>query len=181
MAFYLCCVQMFMKAIAYLIPPYKVSLYINTILLTILFIASGYTIHQLDMTMYTKWLEYISPARWVITLLAAKEFSPEAVQSNLLATCKNKQVNLNVNILTSKSLASALRYISVERLLDMLASLSSLFHQCFFVCLMGCEVLKVLSNFYFHITDSTSRYHSSSVMSNTKWYTDSFECWIDEI
>lgn len=79
-------------AIAYLIPPYKVSSYINSVLLTILFIASGYTIHNLDMTMYTKWLEYISPARWIITLLLAKEFSPESIQSNLLATCKNKQV-----------------------------------------------------------------------------------------
>lgn len=59
----------------------------------ILTCAGGYSVHVRDLATYWSWLATIAPERWLMPVLVADEYSPEAIASTAeLQLCRNKQV-----------------------------------------------------------------------------------------
>lgn len=97
MLLYLSCTQIFTTMIIYLIPSStNVATLLSSLILTALFLSNGYAIHFKDISIYTSWLEYVSPSTWILPYLAYREYTPEAIASSSATTlCRNKQVNFN--------------------------------------------------------------------------------------
>jgi ABC-type multidrug transport system permease subunit len=93
MLLYLVGVQKFILTFIYLVPLRDTAATISALILTALFVSSGYLIHFKDLPAYVKWLEYVSPTTWTLPYLLSRELSPEAIaSSSALMYCRNKQV-----------------------------------------------------------------------------------------
>lgn len=93
MLLYLVCLQIFTMLFVYTLPVSNFATILSGLCLMAMFMVSGYTIHFNDLTIYTNWLEWISPTKWLLPILLNKEFSPEAIASNSMnVLCRNKQV-----------------------------------------------------------------------------------------
>lgn len=94
MLLYLNCLQIFVIFFVYTIPASNFATIFAGILLMAIFMVCGYTVHFNDLTIYTTWLEYVSPTKWLFPIILNREFSVEAIASNAgNILCRNKQVS----------------------------------------------------------------------------------------
>lgn len=93
MLLYLSCIQIFITAFIYMIPMSNASTILSSVFLSGFFLSSGYAVHFKDMSMYTTWIQYISPNTWLLPYLLNREYTTEAITSSSITTlCRNKQV-----------------------------------------------------------------------------------------
>lgn len=93
MLLYLSCMQIFMTAFIYLIPCSHTAAVLSMIILSVFCMGAGYTVHIKDFTVYTRWIQYVSPVTWLFPLLINRELTPEAIaSSSATVLCRNKQV-----------------------------------------------------------------------------------------
>lgn len=74
--------------------PTKISASIVTSLCIILLTSvGGYMIQSFDVPKYLRWLQNISPQKWLLPVLTENEYSPETIANTaVLQLCRNKQV-----------------------------------------------------------------------------------------
>lgn len=96
MLLYLSCVQIFITTFIYLTPFSNAFTTISSIIVSAFFLSAGYVVHFKDSTIYTSWIQYISPTSWLFPYLINRELTPDAIASSSATTlCRNKQVKIN--------------------------------------------------------------------------------------
>ncbi|XP_047521097.1 ATP-binding cassette sub-family G member 8 [Pieris napi] len=90
---YLISIQMLCRASVFVIPMEKTASIISGFCLLLSTLVCGVTLHEQDLTMFTKWLEYVSPAKWVLPEVLRRELSETALRSSISKDlrCNNKQ------------------------------------------------------------------------------------------
>lgn len=90
---YLSCIQIFLLMFIYLVSLSNAATVISSAILSAFFLAAGYVLHYKDFTIYTDWLQYVSPASWVLPHLLNRELTHEAIESSsTIKLCRSKQV-----------------------------------------------------------------------------------------
>lgn len=93
MLLYLFSVQAFITTCVYLFPSTGTTTFVASILLAVTYMVSGYPVSRKDLDEWLMYIDYVSPTRWIMSLLTAREYTVEAVTSSAKATiCKNKQI-----------------------------------------------------------------------------------------
>lgn len=95
MILYLMAIQLCITFITHLIQDEVTSALTASVIIMFQLLASGITVHSLDLGTYLNWIQIASPLRWLLPVIAVKEFNPETIQattSHLL--CRSKQVYL---------------------------------------------------------------------------------------
>lgn len=94
MLIYLSCIQIFINMWIYLLPYSNAATVFSSLLLVAAFLPAGYLLHYKDFTMYTSWLEYVSPTSWLLPYLLNRELTQEAIESSsTVKLCRSKQVS----------------------------------------------------------------------------------------
>lgn len=87
--------QYLVTFISYICPGRLSGGIFSALVLTVLALVSGFTVHLWDLTKKwdRDWFGVISPARWVLPAIASREYSAEALEaSSAQLICRNKQV-----------------------------------------------------------------------------------------
>lgn len=95
MLLYLVSLQMMFRAFVFLIPMEKTASALAGFVLLLTTLVNGVMLHQRDFPFYVKWLEYVSPSRWVMPELLQRELSEMALRNSISKEmrCTNKQVS----------------------------------------------------------------------------------------
>lgn len=95
MVLYLISTQMLCRASIFLIPMEKTASVFAGLCLLLTTLVNGVMLHQEDFPSYVKWLEYVSPSRWLLPELLKMELSEVALRSSISKEmrCTNKQVS----------------------------------------------------------------------------------------
>lgn len=91
MLVYLLALQMLITALGYLFKWRHIAAIVTGLIVTCLALVSGLPVHPADLGVWCKWLGIISPVKWILPVLIAREYRPSAVASSV-ALCRNKQV-----------------------------------------------------------------------------------------
>ncbi|XP_037961247.2 ATP-binding cassette sub-family G member 8 [Plutella xylostella] len=93
MLLYLVSLQMMFRAFVFLIPMEKTASVLAGFVLLLTTLVNGVMLHQRDFPFYVKWLEYVSPSRWVMPELLQRELSEMALRNSISKEmrCTNKQ------------------------------------------------------------------------------------------
>ncbi|PNF34419.1 hypothetical protein B7P43_G13248 [Cryptotermes secundus] len=91
MLVYLLALQMLITALGYLFKWRHIAAIVTGLIVTCLALVSGLPVHPADLGVWCKWLGIISPVKWILPVLIAREYRPSAVASSA-ALCRNKQV-----------------------------------------------------------------------------------------
>jgi hypothetical protein len=93
MLVYLLALQMLITALGYLFKWRHIAAIVAGLLVTCLALVSGLPVHPADLGVWCKWLGTVSPVKWILPVLIAREYRPSAVASSV-ALCRNKQVRV---------------------------------------------------------------------------------------
>ncbi|XP_069674878.1 ATP-binding cassette sub-family G member 8 [Periplaneta americana] len=91
MLIYLLCLQMLVTALGYMFKWKHIAAMLAGLLVTCLALVSGVPVHPADLGAWCKWLGIVSPVKWILPVLIAKEYRNDVVSSNT-GMCRNKQV-----------------------------------------------------------------------------------------
>lgn len=91
MLVYLLTLQMLMTALGYLFKWKHIAAISAGLLVTCLALVSGLPVHTADLGVWCKWLGVVSPVKWILPVLIAREYRPDSLASNT-GLCRNKQV-----------------------------------------------------------------------------------------
>jgi ABC-type multidrug transport system permease subunit len=91
MLVYLLALQMLITALGYMLKWKHIAAILAGLLVTCLALVSGVPVHPADLGVWCKWLGIVSPVKWILPVLIAREYRPDAVASNA-GLCRNKQV-----------------------------------------------------------------------------------------
>ncbi|KAJ9579822.1 hypothetical protein L9F63_004528, partial [Diploptera punctata] len=90
MLLYLLALQMLITALGYLFKWKHIAAIVAGVVVTCLALVSGIPVHSADLGTWCKWLEIVSPVKWILPVLISREYKPEAISSHP-AMCKSKQ------------------------------------------------------------------------------------------
>jgi hypothetical protein len=96
MILYLMTIQTLVLFTSHILAPHKVVATLFTLLVIIIvnLAAGGYFVHPSDLPDLMKWLEFASPQKWTLPVLAKDEYSDETIQSSgAMQLCRNKHVS----------------------------------------------------------------------------------------
>lgn len=95
MLLYLILIQSIAIFTTHLLSTKTSSAVFTVFIVTVINSVSGCTIHLSHVPYYLNWLEYISPQRWLLPILAFEEYSHETL-TNIAShqLCRNKQVDI---------------------------------------------------------------------------------------
>lgn len=86
----------------------SISAAISVIIIYLTTSVGGYVLHIKDIPFYWKWMEYVSPERWIYPVLLVNEFSHDTLTNSATQhLCRNRQVRnncLSVGCLNHRSL-----------------------------------------------------------------------------
>ncbi|KPJ01586.1 ATP-binding cassette sub-family G member 8 [Papilio xuthus] len=93
MLLYLISIQMLCRAMVFLLPMEKTASVLSGFVLLLTILVNGVMLHQDDLPSYVRWLEYVSPSRWVLPEILQRELSETALRSSISKDirCTNKQ------------------------------------------------------------------------------------------
>lgn len=70
-----------------------ISATISVIIIYLTTSVGGYVLHIKEIPFYWKWMEYVSPERWIYPVLLVNEFSHETLTNSATQQmCRNRQV-----------------------------------------------------------------------------------------
>lgn len=96
MLLYLMVVQTLALFIAHLLTPHKIVTSLITVLImfVVSFSVGGYLVHPENVQDFIKWMEFISPQKWLMPVLTKDEYSEETIaNSGAMQLCRNKHVS----------------------------------------------------------------------------------------
>lgn len=96
MLLYLMVVQTLALFITHLLAPHKIVSSLITVLIMFIvsFSVGGYLVHPLNVQDFIKWMEFISPQKWLTPVLVKDEYSEETIaNSGAMQLCRNKHVS----------------------------------------------------------------------------------------
>jgi ABC-type multidrug transport system permease subunit len=91
MLVYLLALQMLVTALGYLFKWKQIAAILAGLLVTCLALVSGLPVHTADLGVWCKWLGLVSPVKWILPVLIAREYRPESLAAST-GLCRNKQV-----------------------------------------------------------------------------------------
>lgn len=91
MLVYLLALQMLITALGYLLKWKHIAAILAGLLVTSLALVSGLPVHAADLGVWCKWLGVISPVKWILPVLIAREYRPDSLAAST-GLCRNKQV-----------------------------------------------------------------------------------------
>ncbi|CAG9784864.1 unnamed protein product [Diatraea saccharalis] len=93
MVLYLISIQMLCRALIFLVPMERTSTIFSGFCLLLGILVNGALLHQADLPQYVRWLEYVSPSKWLLPELLNKELSDTALKNSISKEirCTNKQ------------------------------------------------------------------------------------------
>lgn len=75
-----------------------ISATITIIIIYLTTSVGGYVLHIQEIPFYWKWMEYVSPERWIYPVLLVNEFSHDTLTNSATQQlCRNRQVRDNFN------------------------------------------------------------------------------------
>jgi len=93
MLLYLLALQMLITALGYLLKWKHIAAILAGLLVTCLALVSGLPVHAADLGVWCKWLGVVSPVKWILPVLIAREYRPDSLAAST-GLCRNKQVLL---------------------------------------------------------------------------------------
>lgn len=93
MLVYLLALQMLITALGYLLKWKHIAAILAGLLVTCLAFVSGLPVHAADLGVWCKWLGVVSPVKWILPVLIAREYRPDSLATSA-GLCRNKQVLL---------------------------------------------------------------------------------------
>jgi len=99
MLVYLLALQMLITALGYLLKWKHIAAILAGLLVTCLALVSGLPVHAADLGVWCKWLGVVSPVKWILPVLIAREYRPDSLAAST-GLCRNKQVLLLTLTLT---------------------------------------------------------------------------------
>jgi ABC-type multidrug transport system permease subunit len=97
MLLYLTVVHMLALFIAHLLAPHKLvtSFVTMLIMIAVSFSVGGYMVHPSNVQDFIKWMEYLSPQKWLMPVFAKDEYSDDTIaNSGAMQLCRNKHVSV---------------------------------------------------------------------------------------
>ncbi|KAL0891898.1 hypothetical protein ABMA27_015149 [Loxostege sticticalis] len=93
MVLYLISIQMLCRATIFLVPMEKTAAIISGFCLLLSTLVCGVMLHEADVPRMTRWLQYVSPQRWMMPEILGRELSETALRTSISkdARCTNKQ------------------------------------------------------------------------------------------
>ncbi|KAL0840097.1 hypothetical protein ABMA28_015411 [Loxostege sticticalis] len=93
MVLYLISIQMLCRATIFLVPMEKTAAIISGFCLLLSTLVCGVMLHEADVPRMTRWLQYVSPQRWMMPEILGRELSEIALRTSISkdARCTNKQ------------------------------------------------------------------------------------------
>ncbi|XP_049866326.1 ATP-binding cassette sub-family G member 8 isoform X2 [Pectinophora gossypiella] len=93
MLLYLICVQMLCRAAIFLVPMERTAAVLSGFCILLSTLVNGVMLHQQDLPNYVRWLEFVSPSRWVMPEVLQKELSETALRTSISKDmrCPTKQ------------------------------------------------------------------------------------------
>lgn len=82
--------------VAHFFSPHKLITSLVTVLIMIVVNLSvgGYMVHPSNVQDYVKWIEYLSPQKWLLPVLTKDEYSDDTIaNSGAMQLCRNKHVS----------------------------------------------------------------------------------------
>lgn len=93
MLLYLMAIQTIVLFIAHLVPCGITATIVTTLALLLMASVGGYAVHVANVPEYLRWMELITPQKWLTPLLTESEYSAETLVSiTSQQQCRNKQV-----------------------------------------------------------------------------------------
>ena len=93
MLLYLMLIQYIATLVSNFVSTKTSSAVVTYVVVGVLNTVGGYAMHLSHVPFYLKWIEYISPQRWLLPILAIEEYSQDTLANTAgQLLCRNKQV-----------------------------------------------------------------------------------------